>query len=161
MTPVAEKISEWVNLKFENTPCFLIEVKSSGQNARIQVLVDCDSGISIDACAQLSRYLEHQLEQHDLVPDNYILEVSSPGIGYPFKFQRQYAKSINRHIEVTLHNGASVEGILQNVTDTDITMVKKSGKTNKPKPGQKSKDEEISVTLPFSEIKTAKEKIVF
>jgi len=158
---VAEKISEWVNQKFENTHCYLIEVKISGQNTKIQVLVDCDNGISIDTCAQLSRYLEHQLEQNSMVPDNYILEVSSPGIGYPFKFQRQYSKSINRNIEVTLHNGTIVEGVLQKVSNTDITIAKKTGKTNKLKPGQKSKEEETPITLPFSEIKTAKEKIVF
>lgn len=159
---VDEKISQLVNEKFAGTNCFLVEVKISGQNAKIQILVDCDSGIIIEECVKLSRYLEQQIELQHLMVEPYVLEVSSPGIGTPFKLQRQYTKSINRNVEIVLLDGNVVEGVLRAVTGTDITLEKGIVHLGKPKPGgKKESGEPVVLILPFTQIKTAKEKIVF
>lgn len=158
-----EKIIQWVEDGFANTTCFLVDVKVVGQNnAKIQVLVDCESGISIETCAKLSRHLEHKLEINKLVPDQYYLEVSSPGVGMPFKVKRQYLKSINRSLELELQNGTQVEGKLIAVSETDISIEKSNSSNSKGKVKKKGPSEDvIIVNIPFEDIKTASEKIVF
>lgn len=159
---IDEKISELVSQKFAGTNCFLVEVKTFGQNAKIQILVDCDSGIIIEECVKLSRYLEQQIELQQLIVEPYILEVSSPGIGTPFKLKRQYTKSINRNVEVVLLDGTTVEGVLRAATETEVTLEKGIVHLGKPKPGKRKNSGEPEILIiPFTQIKTAKEKIVF
>ncbi len=42
-------------------------------------------GITIEECAQVSRFLEAMLDAEERMPENYMLEVSSPGIERPLK----------------------------------------------------------------------------
>lgn len=160
---LVEKIIQWVEEEFINTTCFLVDVKVAGHNnAKIQVLVDCELGISIETCAKLSRHLEHKLEINKLVPDQYYLEVSSPGVGIPFKVKRQYLKSINRSLELELQNGTLVEGKLISVSESEISIEKSNSINYKGKAKKKDPSEDvIIVNIPFEEIKTASEKIVF
>ncbi|QQS29118.1 MAG: hypothetical protein IPM47_20155 [Sphingobacteriales bacterium] len=159
-----EKINQWVEKEFEQSNCFLVDVKVAGQNSKIQVLVDCDTGVSIEMCAKLSRILEHKLELEKLVPEHYILEVSSPGIGTPFKVRRQYLKSLNRCLELTLQNGKLIEGVLVQTTETGIRLKKSTEKKVKGRliKTEANNDEgEKIIEIAFEEIKTATEKIIF
>ena len=61
--------------------------------------------------------------------------MSSPGIGNPLKFKRQYFKNIGRKVEVTLkEEGKKVTGILKSVDDNGIhieyEVKEKVGKKN-------------------------------
>ena len=42
-----------------------------------------DPPVTVDDCARVSRALEGWLDEHDEVPERYVLEVSSPGIERP------------------------------------------------------------------------------
>jgi len=47
--------------------------------------------------------LSDLLDQHDYIPDAYILEVSSPGLGRQLKKEKDYARSINEEVEIKLY----------------------------------------------------------
>ncbi len=42
-----------------------------------------DPPVTVDDCARVSRALESWLDEHDEIPERYVLEVSSPGIERP------------------------------------------------------------------------------
>ncbi len=42
-----------------------------------------DPPVTVDDCARVSRALEGWLDEHDEIPERYVLEVSSPGIERP------------------------------------------------------------------------------
>ena len=42
-----------------------------------------DAPVTVDDCARVSRALEGWLDEHDEIPERYVLEVSSPGVERP------------------------------------------------------------------------------
>jgi ribosome maturation factor RimP len=96
---------------------FLVEVKIRPTN-NVKVFLDGDKGISIEKCISYNRQLYKMLESSDLFPpDDFSLEVSSPGLDEPLKLMRQYYKNIGRKVEVLLKDGVKTEGVLKEVTD--------------------------------------------
>ncbi|MCW5908742.1 MAG: ribosome assembly cofactor RimP [Chitinophagales bacterium] len=136
------RIGEWLNPLLEERNFFLVDVKVS-MGKKIEVYVDSDEGIHIDDCAVVSRFLERHLDGSGLVPDNYILEVSSPGMSNPLRVPRQYKKRIGRKLEVIKTNGEKIEAQLTEADDEKIKLVEtiqeKKNKKNKeaaPEPKQ-------------------------
>ncbi|MFN8353399.1 MAG: ribosome maturation factor RimP [Spirosomataceae bacterium] len=107
-----------------------ILVSASKIKTKVSVLIDTDSGISIDQCAEVSRRLGEQLEELNLFENAYTLEVSSPGVDQPLKLNRQYVKNIGRNVRVLLKDGTEKTGKLEAVSDTHLTLGL-STKTNK------------------------------
>lgn len=103
---------------------FLVEVVVSGSARRqkVVVLIDGDQGITIDQCAQLSRKISAALEGKELFTGAWFLEVSSPGIDFPLKYQRQYPKHIGRRLKVTKTDGEQLIGPLLEVSPEGIRV---------------------------------------
>jgi ribosome maturation factor RimP len=134
-----------------NPEYFVVEVKIKPTN-NVKVFVDGDKGVPVDKLVTLNRALYPLLESAGLFPDNdFSLEVSSPGLDEPLKLHRQYLKNIGRKVEVTLLDGTVKEGILQAVTEDQITIEEVIGK---------KKDKKIS-DIQLAEIKHTKVSIVF
>lgn len=149
-----EKIEDYLRPILESDGYFLVEVDVKPVN-RISALIDSREGVSIDYCTNVSRLLVQFLDR-DL--EDFDLEVSSPGVGKPFKVKAQYHKSVDRPLEVMLLSGLMVKGILRAVDDQFITlaeekMVRREGKKSK-------KELQISIhRFSFEEIKSVKELI--
>jgi len=107
------------------------------------VILDGDNSITIDDCANLSRELSGVLEENGLAGENYLLEVSTPGLDHPLKLKRQYKKNIGRSVKVKLSD-KQVEGKLTAVTEESITLSQEIGKGKKM--------ETQTVEIQFSEI---------
>jgi ribosome maturation factor RimP len=132
---------------------FLVEVKIRPTN-NIKVFLDGDKGISIEKCVAYNRQLYKMLEISDLFPpDDFSLELSSPGLDEPLKLLRQYHKNTGRKVEVLLKDGLKIEGELKEVSQTGITVEETKGKNKKK--------EIIQHNFPFDSIKSTKIQIVF
>ena len=59
-------------------------------------------GITIDECAQVSRFLEAMLDAEESLPENYMLEVSSPGIERPLKKLKHFEQVKGSQARVVL-----------------------------------------------------------
>lgn len=132
-------MEEWLSPLLEEKNLFLVEVKIS-MGKKVEVYVDSDEGIHIDDCAVVSRFLESHLDGSGLVPENYILEVSSPGMNNPLRVPRQYKKRIGRKLEVLKTNGEKIEAQLTAVTDNGIQLIEviqeKKNKKSKEAPAE-------------------------
>ena len=110
---------------------FVVDIKISPAND-IKVFLDADDGITIEKCTAVNRALYKHIEESGLFPDgNFSLEVSSPGVEEPLKLHRQYKKNIGRKVEVLNNDGSKLEGKLVTVTDRELTIESKTGKSNK------------------------------
>lgn len=153
---VKQKIEEWLKPLLEEKDFFLVDVRfSSGR--KIEVYADSDTGIQIDDCALISRFLESHLDGSGIVPENYILEVSSPGMSNPLKVPRQYKKRIGRLLEVIKTDGERFEGELQSADEEKIVLreVVHEVKKKKGKGPEEEKPEPKQWALPYKEIKKA------
>ena len=151
-----EKIINLLNIALEeNSALFLIELKFLADN-KIYVEVDGDNGVSLQECIRISRGIEHNLDREE---EDFSLEVTTPDISNPLKVKRQYKKNINRTLEVKLKDNAKIQGVLKNVQEDYIAL---EWKTREPKTIGKGKLTVVkNTTIPFSDIREAKVKIIF
>jgi ribosome maturation factor RimP len=115
-------IAELVNRKLEGTDLFLVELKANNSGNKFQVYIDGDKGVSIGACAEVSRAVSHGLDESELPEDRFTFEISSPGVDQPLKLMRQYPKHIGRNVEVMTTDGDVLKGKLEGVSETELTL---------------------------------------
>ena len=149
-----EKIANLVNEKLTEDQ-FLVDVTVSASNV-IHVMVDSDSGISINQIVEISRHIEGGLDRE---ADDFELSVFSAGLSEPFSLVRQYKKNEGAEIDVILSNGIKIIGLLSHVDDEGINLEV----TSKEKiEGSKKKELVTKVHhFEYSEIKEAKKIIKF
>ncbi|HEY0742123.1 MAG TPA: ribosome maturation factor RimP [Chryseosolibacter sp.] len=112
---------------------FLVDVVVTAKKGpgKVLVLLDGDNGINIDTCAEISRQLSKSLDERNLIGDNYLLEVSTPGVDQPLKLKRQYHKHVGRSLKVKLLDGTQVEGKLAEVKEDEIVLNQEIGSGKK------------------------------
>jgi ribosome maturation factor RimP len=93
----ARKEVEWLGYD-------LVELRRGGTARRplLDIRVDRRDGarITIDECAQISRALEPRLDASGLVGENYVLEVSSPGLERPLRNADDWRRFAGRTAKV-------------------------------------------------------------
>ncbi len=151
------QIGEWLKSLLDEKSAYLVDVKVLLGGKKIEVFVDTDKGIDIDTCASFSRQLEKHLDGSGLVPENYMLDVSSPGMSNPLKIPRQYKKRIGRTLEVWTTEGTFIEGVLKEADDEHVVLEKqvKEKKKAKKKDTQPETETPQQFKLKYSDIKKA------
>ena len=145
---VVEKIKELGNAHLKDPSHFVVDViLSKHKPYKVTVILDGDNGITIDNCSLLSRAISEDLDNIDLIRDNYTLEVGTPGLDQPLKLKRQYAKNVGRELKVHRKDKTIVIGRLKEANNDKIVleMEVKEGK----------KKELIQTEITFSEIEKA------
>ncbi|MDR6196229.1 ribosome maturation factor RimP [Siphonobacter sp. SORGH_AS_0500] len=148
-----EKITELAAALLPDESYYLVDVQVSESRikSKITILVDSDAGISIDECAALSRELGHQIEELNLIENAYTLEVSSPGVDFPLTQTRQYQRNIGRKLRVQFKDGSEKIGLLNIVSDSDISITTDGTK----------KEPAVTLVIPYVEIKKAQVLVSF
>ena len=83
----------------------LVDLELAGTRGRpiVRAYVDTEGGVTLDACARLSRRIEAALEEAGAVPETYVLEVSSPGIERPLTRRSHFERFAGKDVDVRLH----------------------------------------------------------
>ena len=152
-----EQIEQWLQPILEERKLFLVDVHVLGKS-KVEVFLDCEEHIQINQCAEVSRILEKLLDGSGMVAENYILDVSSPGMTSPLKVPRQYQNRIHQTLEIIKTDGSIFEAELLAADEQKIQLKKPSplknlSKTKAKKMGEVK--EEAPFELPYSEIKKA------
>ncbi|MDP2721185.1 MAG: ribosome assembly cofactor RimP [Bacteroidales bacterium] len=149
-----EKIVALANGFLEGTDRFVVEVNTNAEN-RILVFIDSDSGVFIEHCIALSKYIESQLDRET---EDFELNVSSSGVGQPFTMLRQYQKYIGKAVQIKLTDGTQMKGLLKSATEAQIEIFDQA--KNKNKKSKKIEPGEL-FTLPMDSIVEAKGIVTF
>ena len=130
-----------------------LAVRSAGRRRVVRVVIDGDSGVTLDAAAEVSRAISERLDESG--PDDpagstpYTLEVTSPGVGRPLTLPRHFRRARTRLVVVRAADGATTTGHVLGVTDTSLTLVL-SGRTGVSQ-----------IEVPLAEIDHAKVEVEF
>jgi len=81
-------------------------VKEAG-NWYLRAYIDKEGGFTVDDCELVSRRLSDLLDEEDFIPDSYILEVSSPGLGRQLKKEKDFQRSLGEEVEVKLYKAVN------------------------------------------------------
>lgn len=92
-----------------NCEIYDVEYIKEGSDWYLRAYIDKPEGVNIVDCENVSRAFSEKLDQEDFIPDAYILEVSSPGLGRTLKKDRHLTKSIDEEVEVRLYKPLEVE----------------------------------------------------
>lgn len=80
-----------------------VEWVKEGQNWYLRVYIDKEGGITVDDCEKISRAFEEILDREDYISENYIFEVSSPGLDRPLKKEKDFERSVGKDVEIKLY----------------------------------------------------------
>lgn len=95
MEELAKKICAEMHLALYD-----IDEKLSNKGRIYTIYLTKIGGVTLDECAKFSRNLSELLDELDIIPDRFFLEVSSPGIERPLKLKSHYVSAINEKIVV-------------------------------------------------------------
>ncbi len=141
MATVVETVTELVApiLDEYHFELYDVEFVREGGSWYLRVYIDKDGGITLEDCANVSDALSEKLDAlpEDPIPQQYFLEVSSPGAERPLKKAKDYQRALNQYVHVSLyaplkgqHGKKVYEGTLTNV-DEDTLTVEYMDKTRK------------------------------
>lgn len=103
-----------------------VSVSRVGRRHSVQVIVDRDGGVGLDAIAEVSRAVSEALDAAEAagaaaVPGEYVLEVSSPGVDRPLTEPRHWRRNIGRLVRVAA-GGRTVTGRVAAATADAVTL---------------------------------------
>lgn len=77
-----------------------IEYKKQGRGYLLRVDIDKEGGVNIDDCSLVSRQVSTYLDVDDVIPAEFELQVSSPGLDRKFYKDSDYGKFQGRLVRV-------------------------------------------------------------
>jgi ribosome maturation factor RimP len=150
----AKTIEQIVTDKIIGSHMYLVEATVSAANA-INVFVDSEEAVTLIDCMELSKHIEAQLDRD---VEDFELSVSSAGLSEPFKVARQYAKNINKLVEIVGKDGQKRVGTLLSHSNSGIEaeFIKKE----KPEGAKRKIDVAFKEQIPFEAIKLVRLHII-
>ena len=107
-----------------------LELFGRRSNQTLRIYIDKNKGISVEDCEKVSRHVSKVLDTENDFSENYMLEVSSPGLDRKFFYNDQYVDYQNESLKVTFfdsQNKKTVKGRLEEVDKTSIKLEMKEG----------------------------------
>ena len=101
MSNITEEVAKLASPIVEELELELVDVEfvKEGRDWFLRVYIDTPNGsIDIDQCSQVSEKLSEELDRTDPIPQNYFLEVSSPGAERPLKKEEDFQKAIGQFV---------------------------------------------------------------
>jgi ribosome maturation factor RimP len=136
-TQLAERISALADDVASPLGVEVLDVVVKGSRGRRLVRVvadaaelDADAGLDIDTIAKMSRQLGDALDEHDVVPGSFTLEVTSPGADRPLRRARDFARNVGREVRIDRTDAATdaadgereLRGVLVAVDESTLTL---------------------------------------
>ncbi len=81
-----------------------VEFVKEGSEWYLRVYIDKEGGITVDDCEIISRAFNEILDKEDYISEQYIFEVSSPGLMRPLKKEKDYIRSVGKMIDVKTYS---------------------------------------------------------
>ena len=78
-----------------------LELFGRRSNQTLRIYIDKIGGISIEDCEAVSKHVSKVLDTENDFSENYMLEVSSPGLDRKFFYKEQYKDYLNEPLKVT------------------------------------------------------------
>jgi ribosome maturation factor RimP len=98
----------------------------------VQVRIDkpppAVGGVTVDDCATASRALEAWLDGGGPLGNRYVLEVSSPGIDRPVRWQRHWTRFVGRDVNVRLAGLGRVKARIIAVPTAETVVLEPEGR---------------------------------
>jgi ribosome maturation factor RimP len=122
-----DEIQQLLEPTLEHMGYSIYKIEQSGGGGRtLRIAIDKPDGfISLEDCERVSVVASPLLDNANLIPDSYTLEVSSPGAERRLRDRREYERFLGRRVNVRYQTGeteVALEGLLAAVDDAGIAV---------------------------------------
>jgi ribosome maturation factor RimP len=102
MSDLAEDVERQIEkiVSSEGLELVHIDYRRQGRGFLLRVDIDKEGGVTLDDCESVSHQISTLLDVEDVVPAEYELQVSSPGLDRKFYKQSDYQKFLGRLVRV-------------------------------------------------------------
>ncbi len=135
-TSIDRRLADIIGPVIEGMGFELVRVRLMGGKTRIlQIMADkADGGIDVDECGEISTAVSAVLDVEDPIDDNYVLEVSSPGIDRPLTRLKDFEvwKGWEARVETSelIDGRRRFKGTLAGTEDDEVLIeIEESGET--------------------------------
>ncbi|MCR5322379.1 MAG: ribosome maturation factor RimP [Lachnospiraceae bacterium] len=108
-----------------------VEYVKEGSDMYLRAYIDKEGGITVDDCETVSRRLDKLLDEKDFIPDAYILEVSSPGLGRQLKKDKDFIRENGKQVDIkcfkAIDKVKEFSGILKGFDNDTFTIATENG----------------------------------
>ena len=80
----------------------LVDVEYVRERNWIRIFIDKEGGVDLADCQSISEKAGEILDEKDIIPDNYMLEVSSPGLDRVLKKDKDFRRYAGSDVDVKL-----------------------------------------------------------
>ena len=101
-----------------------LELFGRRSNQTLRIYIDKIGGISIEDCEAVSRHVSKVLDTENDFSENYMLEVSSPGLDRKFFYNDQYKNYLNESLKVTFFDSQNKKTIQGRLLEVDKKSIK-------------------------------------
>ena len=109
-----------------------LEYRREGRRWMLRLFIDKDDGVTLDDCSSISRELGDLLDVKDIIPQAYVLEVSSPGLNRRIRKKEDFARFAGQKVKLRLvapiDGRRKIVGELEGVEDEAVVVAAPEGR---------------------------------
>ena len=110
-----------------------VEYVKEGGTWYLRAYIDKEGGITVNDCEDVAREMNVLLDEEDFIPDAYVFEVSSPGVGRPLKKEKDYIRNMGKELEIRTYKAINrckeFYGLLRAYDKDTVTIETEDGET--------------------------------
>lgn len=100
-----------------------VVVTPAGKRRLLRVVVDADSGVSLDDATTVSRAVSQVLDASEAMGSGpYVLEVTSPGVDRPLTCPRHWRRAAGRLVRAPRDGGGEVYGRVLTADEDSVVL---------------------------------------
>ena len=97
--------------------------EKEGKDNYLRIFIDKETGISLNDCENVNNAITDILDEKDLIKNQYMLEISSPGIERRLRSDEHLKQNINSKVEV--HTFKGIESVKYDKQKIFVGILKK------------------------------------
>lgn len=108
-----EKITEIITPLLESGGYDLVDIEYTPSECGkvLRIYIDKDGGVKLKDCETVSMVVSAVLDSHQIIDEEYVIEVSSPGIYRELKKEKDFIRYIGHRVKVKLYSAMEVESL--------------------------------------------------
>ena len=125
---LSRNVSEAIEPLLDAQGVELVELQLRQHKGRwlVRIFVDNEAGISLEDCRRLNFEIGQLMDAENVIPDSYVLEISSPGLDRPLRnlrdFRRQQHRVVTVFLNVSHLDKAQFTGRVAGVTESHLLL---------------------------------------
>jgi ribosome maturation factor RimP len=102
LTTVTKQVSDLIEPILDELGFELVDTEYQTDRGRwvLRLYIDKEGGVTIDDCAKVSHELGDLIDIKNIIENEYVLEVSSPGLNRPLKKESDFIRVTGKKVKV-------------------------------------------------------------